>query len=373
VVINKVPVFYGLIGGSIHGVTAFMDIKEFDFSLPSTLIAQRPVSPRDSARLLVVEPTVLYDCTVADLPDLLTHRDLLVFNNTRVIPTRLQVYRGPIKIELTLLRLIKADVQETTWRALARPVKRLKPGQKIDFPNGSQAKVLEKDSNGEIAFLCNSSLATFQQLLDTHATIPLPPYVRRGISDGADIADYQTIFATQDGAVAAPTAGLHFTANLIETLNRRKIEHTFITLHVGAGTFLPVRTDDIQQHILHAERGFITAATAEKINNSRRDGGRIVAVGTTSLRLLESAIDDQGRIQPFFGDTSIFITPGWHFRTADLLLTNFHLPCSTLFILVAAFIGLEQARTAYQHAIEQRYRFYSYGDACLLFQNPMVL
>jgi S-adenosylmethionine:tRNA ribosyltransferase-isomerase len=339
-----------------------MKVDLFDFDLPARFIADRPAVPRDAARLLEVGRG-LSDHTVRDLPDLLRPGDLLVFNDTRVIPARLFGRRGAARIEVTLHRMVDAG----RWRAFARPARKLKPGDTVEFDEGLAAEVLAKGEGGEVELAFNHSGAALMESLQHVGRMPLPPYIKR--PDGADArdrADYQTIFAAHDGAVAAPTAGLHFTPALLEALDRRGIGRVTVTLHVGAGTFLPVKVDDTSDHVMHAETGIVDAAAADKINAARAAGGRIVAAGTTSLRLLESAAEPGGNVRPFSGDTNLFITPGYRFKAVDLLLTNFHLPRSTLFMLVSAFAGLDRMKAAYEHAKAAGYRFYSYGDCCLL-------
>jgi S-adenosylmethionine:tRNA ribosyltransferase-isomerase len=341
-----------------------MRVDDFDFELPRALIADRPVVPRDAARLLEIGPGGLVDRAVRDLPDLLTPGDLLVFNDTRVIPARLAGRRGQAAIELTLHKQDRAD----RWRAFARPAKRLKPGDRVTFAADFSAEVAAKGEAGEVTLAFDRGGADLLAALQRHGAMPLPPYMGRA-ADARDRADYQTLFAARDGAVAAPTAGLHFTPGLVNLLEARGIGRLTVTLHVGAGTFLPVKVADTRDHVMHAEWGELSAAAAARINAARAAGGRIVAVGTTSLRLLESAATEAGVIRPFAGETDIFITPGYRFRAADLLLTNFHLPRSTLFMLVAAFAGLGRMKSAYAHAIQSGYRFYSYGDACLLHRS----
>ena len=341
-----------------------MKVSEFDFELPIERIALRPARPRDSARLLLIRPGA--DCGdhhIPELPDLLSSGDVLVFNDTRVIPARLHGRRGRGKVQITLHQKIAG----TTWSAFAKPAKRLHPADIISFDT-LVAEVVEKRRGGEVVLRFRADEGGFMEQLAELGEMPLPPYIagKRAV-DAGDFTDYQTIFATHEGAVAAPTAGLHFTPGLLAALAGQGIASAFLTLHVGAGTFLPVRVEDTADHVMHAEWGEITAETAATINEARAKGGRIVAVGTTALRLLESAVGDDGRIRAFAGSTDIFIAPGHAFRAVDLLLTNFHLPRSTLYMLVAAFSGLETMRRAYAHAIERRYRFYSYGDACLLY------
>jgi S-adenosylmethionine:tRNA ribosyltransferase-isomerase len=346
-----------------------MNVDLFDFDLPRELIADRPANPRDAARLLDLTGAGFADRIVRDLPSLLQPGDLLVGNNTKVIPARLDGLRGEVRVEVTLHRRVSGNA----WCAFARPGKRLREGQRIDFANDFSAKVAEKRDGGEILLHFNRDGAGLFQALDSYGRMPLPPYIPRS-SDGpqveADRRDYQTLFARHEGAVAAPTAGLHFTERLFQALDERGVGVAMVTLHVGAGTFLPVKVEDTADHKMHAEWGTVDAATAEQINAVWRSGGRVVAIGTTSLRLLESAAPEVHSVQPFAGETDIFITPGYRFKTADLLLTNFHLPRSTLFMLVSAFAGLDRMHAAYDHAKRTGYRFYSYGDACLLRRSP---
>lgn len=339
-----------------------MKVADFDFDLPSHFIAQRPAVPRDSARLLAVGDP-FRDLTVKDLPGLLRAGDLMVFNDTRVIPARLLGRRGEARIEATLIRQRAAD----TWNALARPGRRLREGDSIDFGGGFTAIVAAKGEAGEVTLTFDRAGAELMAALERTGAMPLPPYIKRDdLADGSDRADYQTMYAKRDGAVAAPTAGLHFTPALMAALAERGVGTAFLTLHVGAGTFLPVKVDDLADHKMHAEWGEVTTQTAGAINAARAAGGRIVAVGTTSLRLLESAAADDGTLRPFAGETDIFITPGYRFKLADMMLTNFHLPKSTLFVLVCAFAGSDRMKAAYAHAKAVGYRFYSYGDGCLL-------
>ena len=340
-----------------------MRTADFDFKLPPERIADRPVSPRDAARLLVVRNDGFEDRIFRDLPALLSPGDLLVVNDTRVIPARLEGRRGEAQIEATLHKAEGLDI----WRAFARPAKRLKAGDIIQFAEDFSAQVLAKGEAGEVTLKFPVGGADLIAALGRHGRMPLPPYIRR--PEGAlasDREDYQTLFAKTEGAVAAPTASLHFTPALLDALSQRGIEMARLTLHVGAGTFLPVKVENIEEHRMHAEWGEVTPAAADAVNRAKTRGGRIVAVGTTSLRLLESAATAEGRLAPFAGDTSIFITPGYRFKLVDRLVTNFHLPRSTLFMLVAAFAGLERMKRAYEHAIASGYRFYSYGDACFL-------
>ncbi|MCC7046945.1 MAG: tRNA preQ1(34) S-adenosylmethionine ribosyltransferase-isomerase QueA [Alphaproteobacteria bacterium] len=339
-----------------------MKTADFDFDLPPDRIAQTPARPRDSARLLVVEPGRLIDRWIRDLPDLLRPGDLLVFNDTRVIPALLEGRRGDAKVSFNLHRRAADD----EWIVFARPAKKLKPEDRVTFGDGLEGRVVAREG-GEVRLKFSVGGAALGNILNRIGRMPLPPYIRRKEGQRPeDQADYQTMFARAEGAVAAPTAGLHFTPALIRTLDDRGIARVTLTLHVGAGTFLPVTAEDTSEHRMHAEYGEITREAAAAINAARARGGRIVAVGSTPLRLMESAADESGTIKPFAGETAIFITPGYRFRTAELMLTNFHLPRSTLFMLVAAFAGLDRMRGAYAHAIVAGYRFYSYGDACLL-------
>jgi S-adenosylmethionine:tRNA ribosyltransferase-isomerase len=333
-----------------------MRLTDFDFDLPQDRIAQHPARPRDSARLLHASRTGLTDHIVRDLPSLLQPGDVLVANDTRVVPAQLTARRGQARIGITLDQP-RAD---GSWHALARNARRLHVGDVLTFGTDLRAKVLECHSDGGVVLEFDQPDALVWQA----GSLALPPYIARPQGPlPQDGDDYQTIFAQHEGAVAAPTAGLHFTPALLAALEARGIQRVTITLHVGAGTFLPVRSDDVAQHHMHAERGEISEEAAAAINAAT---GRVVAVGTTTLRLLETAASEDGRIRPFTGDTSLFILPGYRFRAVDLLLTNFHLPRSTLFMLVCAFAGTARMRTAYAHAIGAGYRFYSYGDACLL-------
>jgi S-adenosylmethionine:tRNA ribosyltransferase-isomerase len=337
----------------------------FDFELPQERIATHPVSPRDSARLLAVGHVAMQDREVRELPDLLRPGDLMVMNDTRVIPTRLKGRRGQANIEV-MLHKHKGD---GLWQAFARPGKRLKIGDIIIFDSEFSGEVTHKYEDGGIDLLWNSN--NWREYVMRHGQMPLPPYIRRH-EEEADKADYQTIFARNDGAVAAPTAGLHFTSELLARLDARGIEQVRLTLHVGAGTFMPVKVDNTEHHKMHSEYYEISEETAAKVNQASEGGRRIVAVGTTSLRALESAASNRGVIAPGKADTEIFITPGYRFKAVDVLMTNFHLPRSTLFMLVSAFAGLERMKEAYRHAIEAGYRFYSYGDACLLEKNENI-
>ena len=339
-----------------------MRVDLFDFDLPAELIALRPAKPRDSARLLLVEGNEISDRAVLDLPTLLRPGDTLVFNDTRVIPAQLEGKRGDARIGATLHK----REGPRDWWAFVRNAKRLRTGDTVEFDNGVSASVVERDDEGAILLHFEGD-EPVEILLERAGRMPLPPYIAsRRPADQSDRDDYQTMFAREDGAVAAPTAALHFTPKLIEGLEKQGIRRETLTLHVGAGTFLPVKADDTSEHKMHAEWGRIDAETADRLNRVRSTGGRLIAVGTTSLRLLESAADESGTIHPFEGDTAIFITPGYRFKAVDGLITNFHLPRSTLFMLVSALMGLDVMKRAYDHAVEQRYRFYSYGDASLL-------
>ncbi|MBK8009398.1 MAG: tRNA preQ1(34) S-adenosylmethionine ribosyltransferase-isomerase QueA [Rhizobiales bacterium] len=356
-----------------------MRTADFDFDLPQDAIALRPAEPRDSAKLLVVRPDAapeLEDRVVSDLPSLLRSGDVLVVNDTKVIPARLIGTRERngvnVEVETTLLKRLSPE----RWQALARPAKRLHVGDRIRFGHESRvcllgaldATVEDKGEGGEITLGFDFHGAVLDEAIDALGHIPLPPYIAsKREDDDRDRKDYQTMFAAHEGSVAAPTAGLHFTDALSKRLAVAGIGVQRVTLHVGAGTFLPVKTDDLSFHKMHAEYGVISPQTAREINEARTKGGRVIAVGTTALRLLESATSESGEVKPFAGETAIFITPGYRFRAVDALLTNFHLPRSTLFMLVSAFAGLERMKQAYAHAIANGYRFYSYGDGSLLF------
>ena len=357
-----------------------MRVDLFDFELPEGRIALRPAEPRDSARLLAVPSGAAFafeDRFVRDLPNLLRAGDALVVNDTRVIPARLSGVRvrgdAAARIEATLHKREAPD----RWRAFVRPAKKLRVGERIRFGAASEsmacllaaldAEIIEKGEDGEVLLRFDLSGSVLDEAILQSGQMPLPPYIAaRRREDTRDARDYQTIFASEPGAVAAPTAGLHFTPELLAALEAKGVALHRITLHVGAGTFLPVKAEDTGDHRMHSEFGIIDAATAQSLNDTRASGGRLVAVGTTSLRILETATDEDGRISAFCGDTSIFIVPGYRFKAVDILLTNFHLPRSTLFMLVSAFAGQERMKAAYAHAIAADYRFYSYGDACLL-------
>ena len=340
-----------------------MRVDAFDFELPPERIALRPVRPRDAARMLVVAGDASFaDRHVRDLPRLLRAGDVLVFNDTRVIPAQLEGRRGEARIGATLHKRI--DLRR--WQAFIRNAKRLRAGDLIEFPAGvtAMAETRHDDGSWTLAF---GGEEPVEVLLDRAGQMPLPPYIAgKRQTDEADRSDYQTMFAAKDGAVAAPTASLHFTPGLMASLAEAGIGHETLTLHVGAGTFLPVKAEDTTEHRMHAEWGNLPADVADRLNAARAAGGRVIAVGTTSLRLLESAAGEDNIIRPFSGDTSIFITPGYRFKAIDGLMTNFHLPKSTLFMLVSALMGLEKMQSAYRHAIEEGYRFYSYGDSSLL-------
>jgi S-adenosylmethionine:tRNA ribosyltransferase-isomerase len=338
--------------------------SDYDFVLPPERIAHTPARPRDSARLLAVQGARLNDRIVRDLPSLLRPGDLLVANDTAVIPAQLSARRGAARIGITLDR----PLPDGSWHVLARNARRLKAGDRLAFDTDAlAATVVSRDAEGGAVLRFDQEGASFDAGLRQAGALALPPYIERPAGPTeADQRDYQTVFAAHDGAVAAPTAGLHFTPEILAALDANGIGRVTVTLHVGAGTFLPMRGDAVSDHKLHAERGIVTQAVADRINAARAAGGRIVAVGTTSLRLLESAVDATGIVQPFHTETSLFILPGHVFKTADLLLTNFHLPRSTLFMLTCAFAGDAAMRAAYAHAIGTGYRFYSYGDACLL-------
>ena len=370
-----------------------MRVDLFDFDLPPERIALRPAEPRDSARMLVVRPDrepsgsqqrdaspracpPFEDRTIRDLPNFLRAGDVLVVNDTRVIPARLNGIRARgeniARIEATLIKREGSNL----WRALGKPSKRLAAGDRIRFCESSEsmacflghldADVVERNE-GEVSLAFHLDGAALDDAIDRLGHMPLPPYIAaRRADDDKDAHDYQTIFAREAGAVAAPTAGLHFTPDLLAGIEARGVAIHRVTLHVGAGTFLPVKVEDTDAHVMHSEWGSVSAETAAALNAARINGGRIVAVGTTALRILESATTEEGVVQPFSGDTSIFITPGYRFRAVDVLVTNFHLPRSTLFMLVSAFAGLDTIQAAYAYAIRQEYRFYSYGDACLL-------
>ncbi len=336
-----------------------MRVDAFDFDLPREAIATRPARPRDSARLLDLTADLAHR-SVADLPALLRPGDTMVFNDTRVIPARLAGARGEARVELTLHRHLSDD----RWLAFAKPARRFRPGDRITFAEEFSAAVEARDGP-EVSLVFDRGGAALAEALQRHGAMPLPPYLRRA-ADARDRDDYQTVFARCEGAVAAPTAGLHFTERLLQAVDARSIARRFVTLHVGAGTFLPVSVEDTADHPMHSESCVLTTETASAINRCRAAGGRIVAVGTTVVRLLESSARPDGTVEAFSGEVDLFIEPGYRFKTVDLMLTNFHLPRSTLFMLVCAFAGTERMKAAYAEALAAGYRFYSYGDACLL-------
>jgi len=339
-----------------------MRVDLFDFDLPTERIALRPARPRDAARMLLVEGQQISDRQVLDLPSILRPGDVLVFNDTRVIPAQLEGRRGEASIGATLHK--REDLR--SWWAFVRNAKRVRDGDLIEFGGGVRASAVRRDEAGAILLSFHGD-EPVEVLLERAGRMPLPPYIAsKRPADEEDRSDYQTMFAREEGAVAAPTAALHFTDRLMEALEARGIGRETLTLHVGAGTFLPVKSERLADHVMHAEWGRIDGPTADRLNAARKAGGRLIAVGTTSLRLLESATGDDGIVRPFEGDTAIFITPGYRFRAVDGLITNFHLPRSTLFMLVSALMGLDVMKTAYAHAVAQDYRFYSYGDSSLL-------
>lgn len=335
----------------------------FDYDLSPDRIATHPAEPRESAKLLRVQGEALSDHTIADLPDLLRPDDLLVFNNTKVIPAHLRGKRGDATIDLTLHK----QLSPTEWAAFAKPAKKLAVGDIVTIAEQFSVTVLEKREGGEVLL---EGDAHFLENILAHGTMPLPPYILKARDEKSanddDVSLYQTVFAKHEGAVAAPTAGLHFTESLLNQLVEKAVESVFVTLHVGGGTFLPVKAEDTDDHIMHSEWCEIDENTANRINEAKKAGRRIVAIGTTALRVLEASAQKTGKVGPFLGETDIFITPGYQFLAIDALFTNFHLPKSTLFMLISAFSGLEVIKKAYNHAISHDYRFYSYGDACLL-------
>lgn len=352
-----------------------MRVSEFDFDLPENLIALHPAEPRDSARLLLVRPgEMLEDRHIPDLLDILQPGDVLVVNDTRVLPAELKGSRIRGELRANVSFNLHKRVDAHTWRAFARPAKKLALLDELELGNGQadalKARVAGKGDTGEVTLEFELGGAALDEAIKSHGAMPLPPYIgaKRGVEE-RDKVDYQTVYAAEDGAVAAPTAGLHFTERLLQQLTERGVSMERVTLHVGAGTFLPMKAEDTDDHVMHSEWGEIDQATVERINAKRAAGGRVIAVGTTSLRLLETASRATGTLQPFIGDTDIFITPGFRFRTVDVLMTNFHLPKSTLFMLVSAFAGLDTMKAAYAHAIADGYRFYSYGDSSLLFRD----
>jgi S-adenosylmethionine:tRNA ribosyltransferase-isomerase len=349
-----------------------MHLSDFDFELPEELIALEPAPDREGSRLLHVGQDAIGHHRFAELPDLLREGDVLVLNNTRVFPAALRAVRparsaegGDVAVDLSLVKAVETAAP-VRWRAFARPGKRLAVGDILVIDDTFRLEIVAKDG-AEIEVRFDGTQAAFDAALDASGQMPLPPYIARRRPAGSEDRDrYQTVYAQRRGSVAAPTAGLHFTEGLLDRLGARGIDHCFVTLHVGPGTFLPVTVDKVEDHRMHAEWGEVPEDVAARLNRVREEGGRIVAVGTTSTRLLESAASSDGQVVPFTGETDIFITPGYAFRAVDALITNFHLPRSTLLMLVSAFAGTERIRTAYAEAIAQGYRFYSYGDACLL-------
>lgn len=338
-----------------------MRVDLFDFDLPDSFIAQHPVEPRDSARLLDLTGDGFSDRIVRDLPKILREGDLLISNDTKVIPARLRGKRGEAGVEVTLHK----QLSPSRWLSLARPAKKFRPGDQIVFSPSLNAEV-ETREGGEVGLNFNKSGPDLMMEIEASGEMPLPPYIKRHKGgDPSDGANYQTVFAEKEGAVAAPTAGLHFTPDLLQSLHDQGIRRETVTLHVGAGTFLPIKVDDTDDHEMHSEWGEVSADVATAVAETKARGGRVVSVGTTSLRILESAATS-GRVEAFSGDTSIFITPGFQFNAVDMLLTNFHLPKSTLLMLVSAFSGRERMLAAYEHAKSKGYRFFSYGDCCLL-------
>ena len=342
-----------------------MKLADFDFILPPELTAQHPAEPRESARMLEIAPDALADRTVRDLPGVLRRGDVLVYNDTRVIKARLVGRRGAALVEVTLHQMVTPSL----WRAFARPAKRLAGGDRIEFAGGFSALVEEKGVMGEVTLGFDRGGAELFAALERHGRMPLPPYIKRPkTGDPRDTADYQTIWGVREGAVAASTAGLHFTPTLLAALDAAGVVRVPVTLHVGAGTFLPVKSEDVREHVMHAEVGELAASTVAAIAAARASGGRVVAVGTTALRVLET-VAAAGDLRPWAGETRLFVLPGYRFRAVDVLLTNFHLPKSTLFMLVSAFAGLARMQAAYRHAIASGYRFFSYGDCCLIHRN----
>ncbi|MEO0392604.1 MAG: tRNA preQ1(34) S-adenosylmethionine ribosyltransferase-isomerase QueA [Pseudomonadota bacterium] len=351
-----------------------MDISLFDYPLPSRLIADHPAEPRESARLMDLTSGTPVDRHIHDLPSILPNGTVLVVNNTRVLPARLQGRRVAADgdgtpggaIELTLHQLV-ANGDDTVWHAFAKPAKRLKPGDRIVISDNFEAVVDRKHDNGQVSLRFHMPFSMLRDELEIHGTMPLPPYIKRDkTGDARDRKDYQTVFAAREGAVAAPTASLHFTEDLLAKLASKGITTATVTLHVGAGTFLPVKTDDVTQHDMHEEWGEVTDETAAMLNQARAEGRPVIAVGTTALRILETAAQEDGTLAAFTGATDLYILPGYQFRFVDRLMTNFHLPRSTLLMLVSALAGRERIMAAYHHAIDHEYRFFSYGDACLL-------
>lgn len=341
-----------------------MQLSDFDYDLPSDLIALQPVLPKDSAKMLVLNGTDIKDCSISDLPDFLTSKDLLVFNDTKVIPAKLTLYRpgltGAINVNL------HKNIKDSVWSAFVKPSKKIKIGDFLQIAD-YEIEVLDKLPDGQIILDFKLNKQEFEHFIDQYGTTPLPPYIEKKHSaTEADKTLYQTMFAIHSGSVAAPTAGLHFTPNLMAKLNAKGVRHCFVTLHVGGGTFLPVKTENLHDHKMHSEYCELSSETANLINQTKKNGGRVIAIGTTSTRTLESCTDQSGLVRPFCGDINLFITPGYRFKLVDLMVTNFHLPKSTLLMLIAAFAGYEEVFAAYAHARKSGYRFYSYGDCCLL-------
>lgn len=347
-----------------------LPVDLFDFDLPADLIALRPVRPKTAARLLISKADQLIDDTVASLPDLLRKGDLLVFNDTKVIPARLSGERTRGESVVAVDANLIERLGDSEWRVLARPGKRLKQGEVIQFAENLSAEILEKEEGGALRLRFDKDAADLDAAIASCGVMPLPPYIAaKRPADERDIEDYQTLFADKEGAVAAPTAALHFDNDLLIALSDRGVQQTTVTLHVGPGTFLPVKSETTGGHVMHSETGAIDQATADLVNETKQRGGRLICVGTTALRVIETASDDAGRLHAWSGATDIFISPGYRFKAVDGLMTNFHLPRSTLIMLVAGFIGLDRARQMYRHAIENGYRFYSYGDSSLLFHG----
>lgn len=354
-----------------------MRVDLFDFELPEEAIALRPAVPRDAAKLLVVQDG-FEDRIVSELADILMPGDALVFNNTRVIPTQLEGIRVRDGVTAQVNATLHTRIASNRWLCFVKGAKKLKPDDRIQFSGKStddallECSVVAKHENGDVELLFDLSGAAFDEKLAQVGSMPLPPYIagKRG-TDDRDVSDYQTMYAKEDGAVAAPTAGLHFTPELMAKIDERAISKHYVTLHVGPGTFLPMKADDTKDHVMHSEWGVVSREVANALNDVKANGGRIVCVGTTSLRLIESAAKDDGKVYPFEGDTDIFITPGYKFKAMDILMTNFHLPKSTLFMLVSAICGLDTMKAAYEHAIQNNYRFYSYGDSSLLFRSEI--
>lgn len=356
-----------------------MRVDLFDFELPDERIALRPAVPRDASKMLVIDPknfgsnAAFSDCGISQFVDFLNEGDAVVFNDTRVIPAQFEGVRIRGENKVNVSATLHMRVADNAWKAFIRPGKRIKQGDAIVFKNSDHvqlnATVTAKGDGGEVTLTFDLSGADLDSQVMIVGKIPLPPYIAsKRDNDDADHEDYQTIYAKDAGAVAAPTAGLHFTESIFEALKAKGVSTHFVTLHVGAGTFLPVKADDTENHLMHSEIGYVTQDVADQLNAAHKNGGRIISIGTTSLRLLESATNERGEVLAWSGPTDIFITPGYTFKAVDVLLTNFHLPKSTLFMLVSSFCGLETMQAAYKYAIENEYRFYSYGDASLLFK-----